>query len=85
MADLHYREKLKQIEKAASSNNISEDAKTIGMGCFIIAFILLIIFLLFLAISLWINEIIAGSLITAVVMIICMLVLYKLWTAPNIP
>ena len=85
MADLHYREKLKKIEQAASSNRVSDNAKNIGMGCFIFGFILVIVFLLFLSISLWLNEIIIGSVLTAVVMIICMLVLYKLWTAPKIP
>ena len=62
-----------------------ENAKNIGMGCFIFGFILLIVFLLFLAVSLWINEIIVGSLLTATVIIICLFVLYKLWSAPKIP
>lgn len=85
MADLHYREKLKQIEQAASSNRVSEDAQNFGLGCFIVAFILLIVFLLFLTIALWVNEIFIGSLLTAVVSLICLLILYKLWTAPKIP
>ncbi|SDN26486.1 hypothetical protein SAMN05518871_104120 [Psychrobacillus sp. OK028] len=85
MADLHYREKLKQIEQAASSNAVSKDAKNIGMGCFIFAFFLLIVFLLFLSVSLWINKIIVGALLTGILVIICIFVLYKLWTAPKIP
>ena len=85
MADLHYREKVKQIEKAASTNMVPESAKNIGMGCFIFVFILLIMFLIFLAISLWFNEIMVGSLLTSVVVIVCIFVLYKFWTAPKIP
>ncbi|WP_277586890.1 hypothetical protein [Psychrobacillus antarcticus] len=85
MADLHYREKVKQIEQAASKNMVPESAKNIGMGCFIFVFILLIVFLLFLSVSLWINEIIVGSLITGTIAIVCIIVLYKFWTAPKIP
>ena len=85
MADLHYREKVKQIEKAASTNMVPESAKNIGMGCFIFVFILLIVFLIFLSVSLWINEIMVGSLLTGIVVIVCLFVLYKFWTAPKIP
>lgn len=85
MADFHYREKVKQIEKAASTSTVPESAKNIGMGCFIFVFILLIAFLVFLSVSLWINEIIVGSLLTGVVVIGCLFVLYKFWTAPKIP
>lgn len=85
MADFHYREKLKQIEKAASTNMLSEGAKNIGMGCFVFVFILLIAFLIFLSVSLWMNDIIVGSLLTGIVVLVCLFVLYKLWTAPKIP
>ena len=85
MADFHYREKLKQIEKAASENLVSEGAKNVGMGCFIFVFIILITFLIFLSISLWINKIIVGSLLTGILVLVCLFVLYKLWTAPKIP
>ena len=85
MADFHYREKLKQIEQAASTNMVPEGAKNIGMGCFIFVFALLIAFLIFLSVSLWINDIIIGSLITGIVNLVCLFVLYKLWTAPKIP
>ncbi|WP_419960967.1 hypothetical protein [Psychrobacillus sp. BM2] len=85
MADFHYREKLKQIEKAASTSKVPEGAKNIGMGCFIFVFILLIAFLIFLSVSLWINEIFVGSLLMGIVAIFCLFVLYKFWTAPKIP
>ncbi|QUG40433.1 hypothetical protein KD050_14170 [Psychrobacillus sp. INOP01] len=85
MADFHYREKLKQIEKAASTNLVPEGAKNVGMGCFVFVFILLISFLIFLSISLWINEIIVGSLLTGILVFVCLFVLYKIWTAPKIP
>ena len=85
MADFHYREKLKQIEKAASTNMVPEGAKNIGMGCFIFGFILLVAFLIFLSISLWINEITVGSLLTGIIALICLFVLFKFWTAPKIP
>jgi len=85
MADFHYREKLKQIEKAASTNMVPEGAKNIGMGCFIFGFILLVAFLIFLSISLWINDITVGSLLTGIIALVCLFVLYKFWTAPKIP
>ena len=85
MADFHYREKLKKIERAASTNNVPEGAKNIGLGCFIFVFSLLIAFLIFLSVSLWINEILVGSLITGIIVIVCIFILYKFWTAPKIP
>lgn len=86
MADLHFREKLRTIEKAAStSNEVPEKAKNLGMGCFTLAAILLIAFLLFLAFSLYINEIIIGSIITFVLAVILLFMLIKLWTAPKLP
>lgn len=85
MADFYYREKLKQIEKAASTNMVPEGAKNFGMGCFIFGFILLVAFLIFLSISLWINEITVGSLLTGIIALVCLFVLYKFWTAPKIP
>ena len=85
MADFNTREKLKQIEKAASTNAVPEGAKNIGLGCFIFAFILLISFLIFLSVSLWLNKIIVGSLLICIVVLVCLYVLYKFWTAPKIP
>lgn len=86
MADLHFREKLKNIEKAAStSNEIPEKAKNIGMGCFTLGMILLIAFLIFLAFSLFINGILIGSSICFIIAIILVFVLIKLWTAPKLP
>lgn len=86
MADLHYREKLKAIEKAAStSNEVPEKAKSLGMGCFTLGTILFIAFLFFLAFSLFINNIIIGSVITFFVAIIFIFILIKLWTAPKLP
>lgn len=86
MADLHYREKLKTIEKAATtSNEIPDKAKNLGMGCFTLGTILLICFLLFLAFSLWTNGIIIGSIITICIAFILLFVLIKLWIAPKLP
>lgn len=86
MADLHYREKLKKIEQAAlSSDEIPEQVKTFGMGCFHIGVILVIGFLIFLAISLFLNDIIIGSIITLVVACAFIYILIKLWTAPRLP
>ncbi|MFF2753352.1 hypothetical protein ACFVR1_06290 [Psychrobacillus sp. NPDC058041] len=86
MADLHYREKLKTIEKAATtSNEIPDKAKTLGIGCFTIGTILLIGFLLFLAFSLFTNGIIIGSIITIFIAFILLFVLIKLWIAPKLP
>lgn len=85
MADLHYREKLKNIEKAASTNEISNTAKGFGFGCFTIGMLLFIGFLLFLAISLLINEIIFGSVATFVVAAVFIFILMKLLTAPKLP
>ncbi|TQR21105.1 hypothetical protein [Psychrobacillus vulpis] len=86
MADLHFREKLKTIERAATtSNEVPEKAKNIGMGCFTLGTIVFIAFLLFLAFSLFTNGIMVGSIITFLVAIISIFVLIKLWTAPKLP
>lgn len=85
MADLHYREKLKTIEKAASTNEVSDKAKNIGLGCFTLGMLLFIGFLLFLVISLFINNILFGSIATFVVIALLVIVLVKLWTAPKLP
>lgn len=85
MADLHYREKLKNIEKAASTNEVSNTAKSFGLGCFILGMLLFIGFLLFLAISLFINDIIFGSVVTFVVAALFIFILMKLLTAPKLP
>lgn len=86
MADLHYREKLKSIEQAAStSNKVPEKAKNLGMGCFMLALITLIVFFIFLAISLFMHTIIVGSIVTSLVAIACIYLLIKLGTAPNLP
>ncbi|WP_144512069.1 hypothetical protein [Bacillus sp. FJAT-22090] len=85
MADLHYREKLKTIEKAASTNEISDKAKNMGMGCFTLGMLLFIGFLLFLAISLFINKILFGSILTFIVAVLLVIILVKLWNAPKLP
>lgn len=85
MADLHYREKLRRIEKAASTNAVPDKAKNIGMGCFTLGTLLFIGFLIFLAISLFINEITFGSILTFVVAALFIFMLTKLWTASKLP
>lgn len=86
MADLHYREKLKTIEKAAiSSDQVSDKAKSFGMGCFSLAMILFVLFLLFLAFSLFTNGIYIGAIITFVAALTLSFVLFKLWSAPKYP
>lgn len=86
MADLHYREKLKTIEKAAvTSDQVPEKAKSFGMGCFSLATILFVLFLLFLGFSLFSNGIYIGAIITFVVALALSFVLYKLWSAPKYP
>ncbi|QFF97875.1 hypothetical protein PB01_03065 [Psychrobacillus glaciei] len=86
MADLHYREKLRTIEKAATmSNEIPDKAKSLGMGCFTLGTILFIAFLLFIAFSLFANGIVIGAVITIFIAIILLVVLIKLWTAPKFP
>ncbi|WP_391119842.1 hypothetical protein [Psychrobacillus sp. L3] len=86
MADLHYREKLRTIEKAATtSNEVPDKAKNLGMGCFTLGTILFIAFLLFIAFSLFANGIVIGSIITIFIAIILLFVLIKLWIAPKLP
>ncbi|WP_282243039.1 hypothetical protein [Psychrobacillus sp. NEAU-3TGS] len=85
MADLHYREKLRKIEQAASTNEVSNGAKSFGLGCFTVGMLLFIGFLLFLAISLFINDIIFGSVITFFVAALFIFILLKLLTAPKLP
>lgn len=85
MADLHFREKFRNIEKAASSNEIPDKSKNIGLGCFALATILFIGFLLFLGISLFINGIVWGSICVFLVSLLFIIILIKLWSAPNLP
>lgn len=85
MADLHYREKLRKIEKAASTNEVSNSAKNFGLGCFTIGMLLFTGFLLFLAISLFIHKIIFGSVVTFIVTAVFIFILIKLLTAPKLP
>lgn len=85
MADLHYREKLRSIEKAASSNQVSDRTKNIGMGCFTLGTLLFIGFVIFLGISLFINGIIFGSILSFIVAIFFIFILIKLLAAPKLP
>ncbi|TQR08748.1 hypothetical protein [Psychrobacillus soli] len=85
MADLQYREKLRKIEQAASTNEVSNKAKNFGLGCFTLGMLLFIGFLLFLAISLFINDIIFGSVVTFIVAAFFIFIVMKLLTAPKLP
>ncbi|MFJ8065994.1 hypothetical protein ACIQYS_15305 [Psychrobacillus sp. NPDC096426] len=85
MADLHYREKLRKIEQAASKNEVPNSAKNFGLGCFTLGMLLFIGLLLFLAISLFIHNIIFGSVVTFVVAAVFIFILMKLLTAPKLP
>lgn len=85
MADLHYREKLRKIEKAASTNEVSNSAKNFGICCFTLGMLLFIGFLLFLGVSLFINNIIFGSVVTFIAAALFIFILMKLFTAPKLP
>jgi len=85
MADLHYREKLRKIEQAASTNEVPNSAKNFGLGCFTLGMLLFIGFLLFLATSLFIHNFTFSSLITFVIAALFIFILIKLLTAPKLP
>ncbi|SES02356.1 hypothetical protein [Psychrobacillus sp. OK032] len=85
MADFQYRDKLRKIEQAASTNEVPNSAKNFGLGCFTLGMLLFIGFLLFLAISLFIHHIIIGSVITFIVAALFIFILIKLLTAPKLP